>query len=220
VFSIPDDLTPLDEPHNIGEGDVPRARLTIGGREILIFGAIGERSWALLNLILTIVGVILVSWFGIRALLEKKRDHDDARFGTSYSDEENKKSRHRILLLAAAAIACIVAIIIFMLTQDMRHPMVLMDWWTLVHAIIFVFQILALLFVFRRLTAIFETDVNGEHFKKRVKYGASLNEPAIQPRPGYVFAGWYADQYLQNMWSFKEKVFRNIKLYARWERAV
>jgi len=65
-------------------------------------------------------------------------------------EQEEKKRRNRLLLILAIPILAIIAIIIFILTQDMRLPIRLVDWWTLAHVILFVAGLLCYIFAFRR----------------------------------------------------------------------
>jgi len=43
----------------------------------------------------------------------------------------------------------IVGIILFIITQDMRLPMTMIDWWTLAHGILFAGGVLSYIFAYR-----------------------------------------------------------------------
>ena len=108
-----------------------------------------ERTWALWNLILSIAGAILAVMMGIRVLLKRKRDKQEDEQGIERNEEE-EKARKRMLLVLAVPILAIAAFIIFFLTQDMRLKMILVDWWTIVHAVLFAAGIICYIFAFKR----------------------------------------------------------------------
>ena len=83
-------------------------------------------TWSLLNLILTIatgliMAVLLVNYF--------------RRVKTEFAKDEEKAKKHLVLRLVAIG-ATSVAVILFVITQDMRLPMMLTDQYTLWHVII------------------------------------------------------------------------------------
>lgn len=89
-------------------------------------------SWALLNLIMTIItgiisAVLLVGIFG------KKEDENE-------DGEEVEIKRHRLARLMSL-IPAIGAVIIFIITEDMSNPMALVDGWTILMAVILLIQV-------------------------------------------------------------------------------
>ena len=85
-------------------------------------------SWALLNLILTIVtGLIMIA---LMITFFTKRKEDDEQEG-----KEEKIKKYLALRLITIA-ATVVAIILFVLTQNMALPMIFIDKWTIYHVII------------------------------------------------------------------------------------
>ena len=85
-------------------------------------------SWALLNLILTIVtGLIMIS---LMITYFTKRREDEEQEG-----KEEKVKKYLALRLITIA-AAVVAIILFVLTQNMALPMIFIDQWTIWHVII------------------------------------------------------------------------------------
>ena len=193
---------------------MPRASISLGGLEVLIFGEMGRASWALINLILTVLGAIFAALTGARAIIEKTRAKREME-ETGYYGVET--SSLRLGWMAVMGIAALVMIILFALTQDMSAPMVLMDWWTLVHMVAMALIIVAIILVFKRLTITFDTDIDGKEFKKKVRFGNTLDYPGMPHRSGYHFDGWYTDNHFKDKWDFDEKVYNNGKLFARWE---
>ena len=116
----------------------------------------GEDAWALWNLILSIAGAVLALMMGIRVLMKKRQERveeeEDARqgFARQEDEEERKRKRGRLILIFAIPILAIIAIILFILTEDMRLPMIMVDWWTIAHVILFVAGILCYIFAYKR----------------------------------------------------------------------
>ncbi|MCL1846889.1 MAG: InlB B-repeat-containing protein [Coriobacteriia bacterium] len=137
---------------------------TIFGQEVPLHGGSHNNMvWALVNLILAILGVILAIIWAIRALLLRKRDEDedeDEQAGAyaykemSYAqrteEEEGKKKKIRPLWLVLALVMGVLGIVFFFITEDMRNLMVLVDNWTIVNAIIFVLEIVGMVFAFKK----------------------------------------------------------------------
>ena len=126
--------------------------VNFGGRTIALFAPLGVKSWALLNLILSILGIAFVVITTIRTLKQKKKDSEEdvAENGAQFHDEETGNKRNRLTWLALAAVAALAGILLFFLTQDMRSMMVLTDWWTLIHIIFFVAIVIACPLVFKK----------------------------------------------------------------------
>jgi len=118
--------------------------------------------------------------------------------------------------LILAAVASIAMILLFVLTQDLTARMVLIDWWTIVHAVVGGLQMLALSFIFRGVKVFFETGLRGKQIKQKPRYGHVLEEPEDPTREGYTFGGWYTDKDGYNKWDFEDKVFKGFNLYAHW----
>jgi len=137
--------------YNIDETELPR--VNFGNRSIVLFAPLGYKSWALLNLMLSIMGILLVITTTIRTLMQKKKDREEEEQnhnGVQLHDEETGNKRHRLTWLALAAVAALAGILLFFLTQDMRAPMVLTDWWTLIHVIFFAAIFIACPLVFKK----------------------------------------------------------------------
>jgi hypothetical protein len=108
-------------------------------------GTHGTRAWALVNLICLILTVYLflpllhLKAKYTRIRLMKKANKMDTALPQSEEKEQYawKKFRRRMYIgLILELLVSILAIIVFILTEDMRLPMVLIDKWTLL-AIIF-----------------------------------------------------------------------------------
>jgi len=146
----------------------PLADAPFEGRGPLLFAPWGTPAWALLNLIMTICGAILVIFSIIRLIMRKKEEDreeedklnelNDPRYAAARNqayenrnyiheededEEETKEKKFRKRWFILEAIGTLLAIIIFILTQDMRLPMALTDWWTLIHLIILVITVIA-----------------------------------------------------------------------------
>ncbi len=133
IVDIPETDTPTtDEPEtDDGEDDVAEVEI----EETQVPQAMAG-SWALLNLILTIITAIISAVLVIGYFTRKKKEED----------EENEDSEKTLKRKGAprmfSIVVAIISAIIFVLTQDMSLPMEMVDQWTIVMAITFVVQII------------------------------------------------------------------------------
>jgi uncharacterized repeat protein (TIGR02543 family) len=51
---------------------------------------------------------------------------------------------------------------------------------------------------------------------QQVEAGQTVTEPAHPARPGYGFAGWYADPEYSTEWAFNTPITQNVSIYVRW----
>jgi preprotein translocase subunit SecG len=108
--------------------------------------------WALVNLILSVVGVILAVLLVVCVLLQKQKKQkqkDDPKKTINgqcveESVEEQKQKKRLTLWLLAAVAMGIAGIIVFLLTEDMSRKMALVDKWTILNVIIFAIEIIAI----------------------------------------------------------------------------
>ncbi|MCL1853704.1 MAG: InlB B-repeat-containing protein [Peptococcaceae bacterium] len=121
----------------IKESNVPV--ISIGNNEIPLVGLPGVMVWALVNLILCVLGVILAIITLNRVIIKKRQDDDN---------EKQRKTRKTFLIITA--VLAVAGVILFLLTEDMRNLMVLLDAWTIVSLVIFVAEIIGVVFVFKR----------------------------------------------------------------------
>jgi uncharacterized repeat protein (TIGR02543 family) len=126
--------------------------------------------WALVNLILSLVGLILTIIVTVCVLLQRKQRQNKKQnatqtqtakgqyganqaFGDNNADpaeaEKKKKQRRRLFWYLLSVILGIAGIIVFMLTEDMNRKMTLVDWWTIVNAIILIVEIIAVTFILK-----------------------------------------------------------------------
>jgi len=141
---------PLDQ---IMEAGSPA--IILGNRVIPIYAGVGlsHLVWALLNLILSLAGVTLTIMIFIRYLSKIAFDFiDNRRAETHYETEEEAKKadRSRLLLIFLVPTLALISLILFILTQDMRLIMVMIDWWTPLHLALFVAALVSYIFAFRR----------------------------------------------------------------------
>jgi len=125
---------------------------TINGMETPLAGSLGPlnadrpplvdfASWALLNLILTIVtGLITLALF---ATYFMKRKQEEAEFESKYRpaggaefENEREEIKKRLLIRVLSIVATVAAIILFVITQDMTLPIAFVDNWTIGHIVI------------------------------------------------------------------------------------
>ena len=139
---VEDNDTPLAKPEeteDIFDNDTPLANGT--GR-----GA----AWALLNLILTVLTVLLsvillIGCFGKKKLVKKDENGNkvyDANGNEVIEATRKKKIFWRVLSLLPA----IGAVVAFILTENMRLPMIIVDRWTLLMLFIALVQVVVTIF--------------------------------------------------------------------------
>lgn len=87
-------------------------------------------SWALINLIATILTIILSLILLIMYFINKRKEDDEIQI-------KNKPIKRMISVVVA-----ILTAIVFLITEDMSLPMVLIDQWTLLMIILLVIQII------------------------------------------------------------------------------
>jgi uncharacterized repeat protein (TIGR02543 family) len=218
---------PEEEP---AEEIPPVPAVEILGTEVPLFARFGEAAWALVNLILCALGAIAAIILIVRALLQKKNDKKESDENERRAagdtrrpredEEDEQQRRYRLTWLATAIIAGILGVLVFILTENMSNPMALVDVWTIANAIIFAIEAVAMVFVFRtKADVIFEMNGAGKALKQKVRFGHRLYEPDAPKMQGHVFAGWYVDKDLSAPWDFRDKVQKNLRLYAKWNAA-
>jgi membrane protein YdbS with pleckstrin-like domain len=131
--------------------------------------------WALLNLIISMVGIILVVVLSVFVLLwhNKKQKHDkepqnvqnnvktqntmkqsnnsdvDYVEMMSMGEGKQKRKQHRVLLYFTALVMGVVGVVVFLFTEDMSHSRVWVDNWTVVNVLIFIVEVIAIVFTFK-----------------------------------------------------------------------
>ncbi|MCL1970703.1 MAG: DUF5979 domain-containing protein [Candidatus Bathyarchaeota archaeon] len=135
----------------------PTGSPSIGGEDDL-------QGWALFNLMLSIIGVILAIIVVIVCLLlplmKKQKDEQknikNVTIPTQNNRQESEKQQkqHRKLWLITTLAMGIAGIIVFFLTEDMKLPMILIDKWSIVNAVILLVEIIAIAFTFKRKDAL------------------------------------------------------------------
>ncbi|MCL1978373.1 MAG: InlB B-repeat-containing protein [Candidatus Bathyarchaeota archaeon] len=111
-------------------------------------------EWAVVNLILSIAGVILAAIITIHALLLRKtkaETDEQNQYGAKHNKQyHNKKyAQHRTMWLIAAITLGIIGIVVFLLTENTSLPMGIVDKWTIANAVILAVEIICVLFVFK-----------------------------------------------------------------------
>jgi hypothetical protein len=132
--------------------------ISIGGLQIpLSAGSTNLPVWALVNLILAIAGIALAVFAVLRKRLRSREEDDedydeDVLYADAETTEEtdDEQPRKKPVWLILSVLLGLAGIILFLITEDMRNLMVLLDRWTIVNAIIFAAEIIAVRLVFKR----------------------------------------------------------------------
>lgn len=125
---------------DITEGNTP---LFAG---IPLFSTGGAYIWALLNLILTALNVIILILALTKRIFAEKRKYQKEQeiaaaqgYDSQITEKEsirNEKSRKNLWLFVGGA-ATILGIVLFIIFQDITAYMVWVDFWTIMHALLF-----------------------------------------------------------------------------------
>ena len=94
--------------------------------------------WALLNLILMVVGLLLAVVCTIIGVIRGKDSRDEEEQG-------EEKKRGSALWRLLSVVLAVVSLVLFLLTQNMSQPMVLVDKWTLAMLVLFVAEVVCLI---------------------------------------------------------------------------
>jgi uncharacterized repeat protein (TIGR02543 family) len=126
-----------------------------------------RQFWALVNLLLCIAGVVIAITTVLYVLLQQKQKEEKQQLQKNHQskhenirgkqagkyeeeqDTEKKHKQYRLVWLAIAYIMGIVGIIVFLLTENMKLPMTMVDKWTIINAIIFIVEIIAIILTFK-----------------------------------------------------------------------
>ncbi len=105
----------------------------------------GGSSWALYNLILTILTsllsiALLEGYFKDQKEEEEESDEQIMALAMKEEEPEEKKIDRKLVTRILSIVFSIGALILFFLTEDMTNPMSLTDKWTVWHVIIALIQ--------------------------------------------------------------------------------
>jgi transaldolase len=104
----------------------------------------------LVNLILSIVGALLAFVVLVAFFVGRKEEKEKDEYAKEGTYTQSTRRRKRIGVRIVSIIAAIAAIIVFVLTEDMRLPMQMVDMWTILHAVILIVQLVLTAFATRK----------------------------------------------------------------------
>ncbi|MCL1896600.1 MAG: InlB B-repeat-containing protein [Clostridiales bacterium] len=160
---IPDQtnsLVPIDPGNNpsTGEGSelgpfqaagIPS--IMLGSLEVPLWsGNLGHLAWGLANLILCAIGVLLAAMAIFRNVSQRRREREEAMIAYYADGDSGQEKQPGAGWIVTAIVMAVIGIIVFVLTEDMGKIMVLVDNWTIISAIVFLMEVLALTQVFKR----------------------------------------------------------------------
>lgn len=124
-------IADAETPTTIAAATIPRAKPKTE-----------EGSWALINLICTILSCIIAA---VLLFVKKKTDDEEEE----YTDEEKKDIRGIRRFKIYSILVGIISVIAFILTEDMTLPMILIDKWTILMVILLLVNVINI-FVMRK----------------------------------------------------------------------
>ena len=107
--------------------------------------ASGEGGWALLNLILTVL-TVLGSIIIIALGAKKKEDEEENNRAEAENDEDKENAKRKLIMKISGILIAIGAVILFIVTEDMTQPMVFVDKWTIITAVVTLVQTVVAVF--------------------------------------------------------------------------
>ena len=133
---IPQIITPVEaevvEPEPTPAPSAAPVEVEIEEPEVPL---VAPGNWALINLITTILSVIIALGMLLTGLFKKTYEEDDN------SEDEEDKGKHKKSKIFGIFPA-ILSVLLFLMTEDIRLPMVLVDKWTLPMIIILIISII------------------------------------------------------------------------------
>jgi uncharacterized repeat protein (TIGR02543 family) len=100
-------------------------------------------AWAVVNLVLCVLGVLFVLLMGVYMLTL------DLRSGSGvWGWRANRFGQFRLVWFLVVVVLGILGVLVFLLTQNLNQSMVLVDQWTVLNGVIFVIEAVGLFFVF------------------------------------------------------------------------
>ena len=127
VAPLPTPFTPAPIPEAVVL-EIPAITIPVVGFD--------SNTWALMNLILAIVGAIGAVLTVLHVWRKNRQRGDEAQM--SRDEEESRKRRKQWLL--AVGLVSLVSCVLFPLTQDITNRMTLLDVWTIAHILLFAAQ--------------------------------------------------------------------------------
>jgi uncharacterized Tic20 family protein len=110
------------------------------------------RVWALLNLIMSVIGVLLAAVATV-TMLRKRRVRQDRFEDSERSEEEQANSRvtmSALIWTMVTIVMSVLGILVFIVTENMTYPMQLTDDWTILNFIILMVVLVAFIVTRRR----------------------------------------------------------------------
>jgi len=156
--------------------DDPLPMFNIFGMPIFFFAPIGMPAWAILSVLLTIVGIILSIITILRAVNQKKTENKNVdnqcsamvRNVDSFNNDvfvdlikhkEKYNNKRRLGALISMYVLSIGALIFLLIVQDFRGVAALLDRWVFIHVILFAGVVICNRLVFRKYDNIHENRI-------------------------------------------------------------
>ncbi len=133
---IPQVITPVMAEEIDDEPAPAAAPVEIEEPEVPLAASVG--SWALINLITTILSVIIALGMLLTGLFKKTYEKEDTENDEEDNEDRGKHKKSKIFGILPA----VLSVMLFIMTEDIRLPMVLIDKWTIPMVIILIISII------------------------------------------------------------------------------
>ena len=154
---LPVEDTDIDNYYDAFSEPVTEAEISplfsIAGFDFFLFAPFGMPAWAVLNLLLTIAGIVFSSIIIMRAARQKELDSNEfyeltaklysvnslenIKLLSALENEERYVQQRRLLALLITCFLSFIAVVLLALMQDFKGIIVLFDWWVIIHSVIF-----------------------------------------------------------------------------------
>jgi hypothetical protein len=141
-----DDLEGSGEIGDLSDSAEPGAQTSPDNVPDIVDPAPLQNDWALVNLILAIISLLTA----ISAIAVNADNRRRSRKNGLSSKTIDMRRRRKLFPTVVALISAILSVVVFMLTEDLRRPMEIIDNWTILMAIIFVFVAIVSMFAARK----------------------------------------------------------------------
>ena len=101
-------------------------------------------SWALINLIASLLGLLAALFLIFAKHSKEDDDEEDQNQTVAMNEEDPEQLKRKRIYKWISGLTAVISVIVFVLTENMRLPMVLVDKWTLLMVVFFLINAVTL----------------------------------------------------------------------------
>ena len=100
--------------------------------------------WALINLIASLLGLLAALFLIFAKHSKEDDDEEDQNQTVAMNEEDPEQLKRKRIYKWISGLTAVISVIVFVLTENMRLPMVLVDKWTLLMVVFFLINAVTL----------------------------------------------------------------------------